>query len=870
MSDAGGDSQKSARALLGFSPTADDATFIGALRGSSREVILAAARARLEQLARNAALSAETRESARLEIRDAARRLAAETMALTAAAAQHHARADQPSPTSRAEGVIFDSLATAIFMRRDPRRARMFYARMVEQRVREGSGAADTAKRARTVGDGEGDFDIAYALTGERPQRLPWMLGGFVVISIVLLIAEIAYLQGTRQSSKDADSPAERSNEIAPTIPTPSRAQVDDGKPKEFAAHAAASAPSKSAAVAPTTGRAEATRPEWGRSSEAGSANRALRDRWQRMARVALEIAPLGERGGDELKADDPLVPPLRKIIVLERLLALDLAARQLLRGRDDEAALLLDTLPSDSQVTLPAHPPVALAIAPDRDGDLERGLQKSPGSTESRASRLRAARARAEAPGPRDARTLVQEALKGPSRTTRTIAQGTLVDRGHDSRDVLEAVEERFTEIANDPALAGMIRAFSGVDPAGIEGSAAARAAILDRILQLRGSRQPQIDRACEDLAATLRKSAKLLDATAEAPDPTGVMDAIVQGAGVSARESFDPTRSAVQSFVQNGTVLLHEEASALKVRRPADGSLIDEVLQRTSFERAQAATALGQAIANARGALTLDGLRLAVPSIRGATALTKAKPAALAWGTAAEQSVIDAWSTRLEALSPSDAGGYFVLGEDVTDASDSDASRLLARQLFALSGALSPDEYGASAALALAALDDADRAGQWRAVAQRFSDHVASPEVAPALGDVGSALRGAVVEAIVQYRRGFGRRATDRLKQPQVRALFESVMRSVPGGSAEFDQLAAIHLKGEGTPLDAATIDALLRVEQALLQPRSDRWAVALALGGDDAITDAPLGTPEEVFGIEKGRDRWQGDRFGTASGR
>lgn len=867
MSDASGQPPTSARALLGLAPTVDDATFIGTPQGSSREEIIAAARARLGMLARNAALTPEIREAARIEIRDAARRLAAESIAAAEATVTQPAQSDkpaQPVSSERSQRVIFDSLATASFMRRDPRRARMFYARMVEPRTQDAARGGSSASRVQRTNGGDGEFELEYEITGERRQRLPWMLGCFVVLSLLVLIVEIAYLRNNAQSAEDAAAPSEQPTEVAPAEPTLPRGEVDDGKPKEFASQAAVSATPVAKAPAATSNRPESTG-----ASEASEANRKLRDRWQRMAATALEIQPVSEFSSDELKRDDPLAVPLREIMVLERLLALDLAARQLFRGGDEEASLLLDTLPPDATVTLPEHPLVALVIAPDHDGELEKGLHKSPGATESRASRLRIVRARAEAPGPHDARTLVHEALKGPSRTTRTIAQGILVDRGHDSRDVLEAVEERFTEIANDPALAGMIRALSGVDPAGIDGSSAARGAILNRILQLRGSRQPQVDRACEDLAATLRKCAGQFEVTTTASDPSGVLRAIVKATGGSPRQPLGSTRSVVQSFVQDGTVLLHEEASALKVRRPADGLLIDDVVQRASAERAKAASALGGAIANARGALTLDALRLVVSPIRDAAVSARAKPEALSWGSANDQAVIDQWSTRLEALTAGDAGGYFELGEEVADASDSEGSRLLARQLFALAGAMTPEAYGASSALALAALD-AHRREQWRAVAERFSEHVATSDLPDAVRGVGSAVRGAVIEAIVQYRRGFGRRASERLKPPLVRALFESVMRSVPGGIAEFDRLASIHLKGEGTPLDAATIDALLRVEQALLQPRSDRWAVALALGGDDAIVDAPLGTAQEVFGVEAGRDRWRGDRWASAADR
>ncbi|MSR69263.1 MAG: hypothetical protein EXS17_02830 [Phycisphaerales bacterium] len=854
-----------ARALLGLAPNVDDATFIGAPSGSSREAIIAAARVRLTQLARDTTIAQEVREAARIEIRDAARRLVAEALA---AAEERAWRTAEPSAGERSERIIFDSLATAIFMRRDPRRARMFFARMVTQSADDGStGHQSSSTVSRGGGVDDGNFELEFDITGERTQRVPWVLGLFVVLSVLLLIAEIAYLRGIADLPSDAAAPKETADAVAPADPVTIRERIDAGIPKEFLSKPPESKSAPATVVAPTPIQSPAPS-----ASVASDANRKLRDRWQRMARTAMDIQQVESGGNDASQHDDPLAAPLREIIILERLLALDLAARQLLSGSDDEASLLLDTLPSEATVTLPAHPLVAFSIRPQSDGELEKWLHKSTGATESRASRLRILRARAEAPGPRDARTLVQEALKGPSRTTRTIAQGVLVDRGRDSRDVLEAVEERFTEIANDPALAGMIRAFSGVDPDGVEGAAAARAAILDRILQLSGSRQPQIDRACEELAATLRRSAAQLAVTTSATDPSAVLRAMVKSTGVRLRQSVASRRSVVQSFGQDGTVLLHEEASALKVRRPADGLLIDEVVQRTALERAQATSALGQAIVNARGALALDGLRLAVPSVREASAALAQKPTSFEWGTAIDQALVTEWSARLEALSPSDAGGYFVLGEDVADANHSDASRALARQLFALAGGLNADEYAASAALALAALDDASGASggqQWRAVAQRFSDAVAANDAPIAARDVGSAVRGCVIEAIVQYRRGFGRRAADRLKQPQVRALFESVMRAVPGGSEEFDRLAAIHLRGEGTPLDAATVDALLRVEQALLQPTSDRWAVALALGGDDAIVDAPLGSAREIFDIETGRDRWQGDRFGAAAG-
>ncbi len=894
MSDASNPSSPtSARALLGLSTEADDATFIGVARGSTREAIIAAARARLAVVARNSVLSNDVREAARLEIRDAAQRLIADSLDLRAAhaataahaaSAAHAATAASDSrgaSDGRAGSIAFNSIAAAVFMRRDPRRARMFYARAAEQSQAEAAGThahlATTSTAHSLRAHEPGSFDLEFDITGEGVRRVPWLLALFVVLSVLLLIAEIFYLQGAVKAPAQVIEP-----QVAPRV-VESNGTRSDGEPfvdrtkKEFA--------SGSAVVAPPAKRAEnatpLTKAPVVKISDASEANRKLRDRWQRMTQAAMDIQPVAQRESDAAQQKDPLASSLREIIVLERLWALDLAARKLLSGSDESASLLLDTLPSDSSVTVASHPSIEFTPSPQSDGELEKGLQKSQGVTEGRASRLRTFRARAESPGPRDARTLVHEALKGPNRTTRTIAQGILVDRGGNSRDVLEAIEERFTEIANDPALSGMIRAFSGVDPDGVEGAAVARAAIIDRILHCGGSRQSQIDRATGDLAATLRTCAAQFGVTTTASDPSEVLRVIVKAVAAPTRRGARAHASAVQEFVLDGTALLHEEAAALRVRRPAEESVLDEIVQQASFERSRAVSALGQAIANARGSLALDALRLAVPSVRRAKVQTTMNPHVVQWNAPAEPATVSQWSARLEALSPTDAQAYFLLGEEVADASDSAGSLVLARQLFALAGGIDSGQFGASAALALASLEPQSAAAdpvtheegadaRWRAVAARFSDHVVPDDAPPPANAVGSAVRGAVIEAIVQYRRGFGRRATDRLKSPQVRALFESVMAGVPGTSEEFDKLAAIHLRGDGTPLSAATVDALLRVEQALLHPRSERWAVALALGGDEPVVDAPIGSPREIFGLEAGRDRWKRDRWVDEKGR
>ena len=190
-----------------------------------------------------------------------------------------------------------------------------------------------------------------------------------------------------------------------------------------------------------------------------------------------------------------------------------------------------------------------------------------------------------------------------------------------------------------------------------------------------------------------------------------------------------------------------------------------------------------------------------------------------------------------------------------------------ILARQLYSLAASMDADSLASTAALGLAALENVktvqgSKANQrWFAIAQRWSksEIPLDANFAGGVDTVGSAVRLGVVEAIVQYRRGYGRRANDRLKKPQVRAFFDSFMQKVPGGVEEFDRLSAIHVNGSAPPLSPETIDALLQVEHGLLRPKSSLWSDALSMGEGDPTFDAPIGTPAEIFGADPSRSRW-----------
>lgn len=845
-----------AHQLLNVPAGADDHALIGVAHGCSREQVIEAAQARLRMLAAHPqSLEADGR-AARFDIRDAANRVIAmeakDRRALGAAGASGASSARLP------DGLI----AAAVLMRRNPRRAHMFLARMKAQ-----AQAQDPSFPHRATQDHDAISDEPHTFDfpeDQQPkQRTSWWLRAFVALSAIGFIIEIFVLRAQMQATQAHDD-AQRA-QAAEVDATEASTKPDErpAQEREPASSAKTVTAEKSTAPAEVAGPAVvATKPAQSATSEAA---RLLRSHWQRTARLALEIpvdalSPVATDG-------DRLDEPIRQAIVLERLAALDLTARKLAAGDDQAAAALMETISIEPKITLPALIVGARPTPEDGDGELAKALERFSGASQSRIGFLRSFRTRPSAPGKSDARVLVQEALKGPSRGSRVIAQSILVDRGSDALEVLEAVEERFTEFAADPALAGMVRALSGVDPTGLSGAPAARAALVKKIILLRGSRIDQLDGAAADYAMTLKRVAQ----QARIPSPpseAGDLLRVLNPKQSMRHRALDGwyEQAILHAIVQNGTALVRDQAAILAIRRPADQRIIDRVVSDTEVERHAASSAIGQAIANARGVLELDALLLGVAGLRAQSTQSTAKPVSLHWDDAAAPAITARWGERLQKLSPNLPVGYFNLAEEVADEFDDSASDLLVAQLYSLAATLDPDHLASSAALGLASLQDRtpqgrSRALRWLAIAQRWSDNPLSipSEFATGAERVGSAVRLGIVEALAQYRRGYGRRAMDRLKKPQVRAYFESLMRGVPGGVEEFDRLAATHNNGKTPPLSPQTTDALLRLEHALLQPKSGLWSDAIALGDDNPTVDAPMGSAGEIFGADPARNRW-----------
>lgn len=858
-----------ARKLLNLPHDADDYALIGVARAATQAQIIEAAQGRLRTIGGCSMADAAQRGQALREIREAAHRIMTLQNRVTPAAPTSPRAATSSNPRTPAQR--FGSMAAIVFMRRDPRRARLILARARSASAQRGFRAPAPAQA----------LESGAPLEPETARRTPWILAALVVLSIVGLITEIVLMRAPQPSSVVEESqPPETAPIIAPSRPSDSAPSSPPDTRTAAQARADNSLSEGSAVKTQKTNETAAAAERAAAQRIAAEApNRVLRERWQQAARAAFDVP-----GADmEVVADmgvAAVVPPAERdaldgsllaAILIERMMALDLVARQLERGADREASLVLDTISSESTVRLPPLAPSSDNTGRIDDGELRKGLMKFSGSNQGRPAMLRAYRTRPDAPGALDAQTLVQEVLKGPSALSRTIAQGILVDRGRNALSVLEAVNERFEDLAMVPALAGMIRALSGVDPDGIEGSTAARAAIISKMIALRGSRASQLDSASHDLAVTLRKIAQCMSRASDSEDPAELLALVRPQQAATSMRSRPAAGGSLHALVKHGTELLWDQAGWLENRQPADRSVIVRVLADAAVERTQASTALGQALANARGILALDAIMLGVARLEPDPALIADAGESMEWAVATPAEVAARWGKRLEALNPSQVEEYLLLAEEVADESNDPATRDLARQLYALAGALNAGHLGTSAALGLAALEDPvsgagrARSRQWVARAQRYSDEkiTLGADGVASLDWASRALRVGIVDALEQYRRGYGRRANDRLKKPQVRALFESVMHAVPGGAEEFDRLAAVHVNGSPMPLSEETTEALLRLERALLRT-SDQWSDALALGAGGPVVDAPIGSPSDDFGVDLRKCIWREGRW------
>lgn len=866
-----------ARRLLRLPLTCDDHALLGVREGASGSEIMDALRSRLRAVDQQIGVPPDMVLDARRDLQDTARRLLlAPSGPATAEAADMHKVVAPRHSAATAVQPAQDLVAAMTLLRRDRRRAHLHIARLLAKRPALGAQRSGSARAVASQVEAISRQPLAAReVDGPRVRRASWLLPVAVIGSLVGLVVEVIVLREQLLDAQRAtleESAAQRESLQQAQREDATKATARQPQPKKSTA-AAQPAPVANPSVQERSGgmRGEplthgASEPPLPRVNEAG---RLLRDRWQRAARAVFDIDV------DALRTDrDPLAEPLRQLVALERMLAVHQAAVQLEAGQDRSAQSLLDTLPSDATITIPASPAPRARKSGAEDGQLKKALEQQRGGNDSRLALLRSYRTRPEPAGPQDARVLVQEALRGPTRASRTLAQAILVDRGSDALDVLEAVDERFGECATDPSLQPMIRALSGVDPAGAGGAVAARAAIVRRILEMRGSRIGQLDAAVRELTIRLGRTRGVTN-----PDRSDPVDALrmLGTRGVASKASVRvQTQRVLASLVQVGTALLHDEAALLEVRRPADRQRIRRAVEAAQFDRRASASALGQAVVNARALLELDALQLGVTQLRADRA-DAAPPLLLmdfAWSRPTESALQERWAAKLGELDPLRPSAYFDLAEEVADADDSPDSRRLAAQLYALAATLDPPLFSASSALGLAALQPDTPAGaaaaaEWRAAARRWSTtRIAALDAALSDPSASSLVaRQGVVDVITNIRRGLGRKATERLKKEGVRALFDRVMQGVPGGPTAVEKLAQQHVNATPPTLELPMEQALLGIELALLVPDRRRWSDAILLGADGPMADAPLGSVAEVSGADPQRSRWSATEGWTA---
>ncbi len=834
-----------ATTVLQLPEGADDATIVGVATGSPRALIIEGVRNRLRIVAANSGGNEELALAAQQEIRAAAGRMLAASHGSTE-------RWWENEPQLRTQG---DEVKTA------PDRSGDVV----------GSAAARTT---RTVEESTVRAHVEIK-PAQSHGRAPWILVSFVTLSLAGLLVELVLLRSQLHPAQPPEkSAAEQLGDHAEDASASGEVPLIPAQPLQGGGRPdlpGFSVPSETAVEpaplpTPASPSSESTAASPIESTPTEAPIRLALVRWQQVATAACK-APMFAPPGTGPLGSDRLDDALLQAILLERLFALDLVSIELEAGNDQSAELLLDTIPAHASAVLPPRPPRFDQTSQEVDGQLEELLKRYPGSSQARVQLLRNYRTRPEPPGLSDARTLVQEALKGPSRGSRTLAQAILVDRGLNSLSVLEAIEERFVEMAGDRALAPMLERMSGVDPAGLDGSSGARAEIIKKIIAARGARVDQLDRAAQDIAAILRKIAVRVGAATPPKDLAELLRAIdPKRANGSTLQGASSREGVLQSFVQSGTALLRHRASVLATRRSMDRAAIERVVAETAAQRSRSSTALVQAVTNTRGLLALDAISLATAPIMERSPFPLVVTPPIKWDVPTDQGVADRWRTRLEALDSSNPRAYLELAEEVADESGESSALALARQLYALAAVLSPDQLGASAALGLAATEleatpeGLQDARQWRAIALRWGVESSAHDLAEDQFDrAGSGVRLAAVEALVQYRRGFGRRANEQLKKPHVREFFEQAMESTPGGYEEFERLSAEHLGGKPPPLSEESMDALLRLEHALLRTRSRLWSDELASGRGESTLDAPLGTAEEVFGTNAARCKW-----------
>jgi hypothetical protein len=251
----------------------------------------------------------------------------------------------------------------------------------------------------------------------------------------------------------------------------------------------------------------------------------------------------------------------------------------------------------------------------------------------------------------------------------------------------------------------------------------------------------------------------------------------------------------------------------------------------------------------------------------------------------------LIETLRPRLEALTPANPEGYYLLAEEVADQATDPAARKLAQQLYVLAFDISAgrDRPGraalqASVCVALADLVKVDHDRRWLiALARTLDPRRAPPEwlarQAPATTD-SAAYQVATVMGLI--RSGDGGPARQLLQRPEVKSAFEAYDRmminmGISSGASGIIREAdrwpcpecqnervvkkgnneprlCSHCQGDpGPALSGAEFIAQLRFESLILQGSQRSWAAQVASDAGAPLMDPDAGGLAAAFDID-----------------
>lgn len=889
---------KEARTIAGVSPDASDGEFVGASPADGKDAMVAAARRRLERVL--AAHGASSRESWLVdhELKSAlGRLLAAEPARVVGSAA---------TPV-RARFVSRD-IAVSLYLRKSPL-GRVLLGVGHRERMSPGGGASVSGMSgpatARPAAGPQGDPFPAAARhadspTSAPPSRAKLIAATIAILSAIGLVIEVAYVPFHLQRSRARQVQSSETAAPAPSAPASSAPPTSE----RASPSAAATTPLRTSPSTESTGmrtaagsasartaqpdgtQPQAPAPSRPRSptdvrpvpSPALAAESIVVEQPQPASPATPRMDPTVRQRLDALVTQWVLrvnstievqrsrgavqEGPLRWLAqsqLLERAIALDDIAQLLIEARVDDAEPMIDAMPERCAVD-PAIPRTELTSSARDDGRLASDLSRAGGGGESRLAVLRQYRSLPLAPGRSDSRTLVSEAIGGPSRNARALALAILLERGVSSVSVLEAVHARIVELVATPAGRAVVAQLAGEQPGGPSlDTQSLRARVARRILEGRGAPMHLIDSTSDATEAMLDRMARRADPQVAPADIESSLATLARAAARDAAPArFDGAMGPLQRMVASLVALEGARVIRNYRRLPDERMRIDAASAQTMQRYGAAHSVLDQAIDVALGILMQDAIALralervapvGTPSAADGSESDAANP--LAW-TEPTAEALARWPEASRALDEpsavgSDGRSLLALAEDVQDRAASPADRAIAARLFAKAAREGTESTAASAALGIASLvgrgggPHAAERHRWESIAAQYAmadsamrgrsrvRRGASHSGASADSDAAS--RSALAEAMALCVSGQGRQALDRLQSPTVRALAQRLAAALPGGVEGLESLCSGRTP-TSPALDPAVAEQLLAVEAALRDPRSMRWSDDLSL--------------------------------------